>query len=290
MFNSKTGANPTISYLCNVKAIQANELIKGGIREIFHYARKINNNFDRDDIHNFRVSVKKLRSFLRLLAAHKPELTLNLSKKFKQLYHIAGLIREAQLEEAWVEQNGYDLPAYKEHLQKTISSQKIEWTRLFSKKLLHKQKLKLTGQCNLEAPQTAVEIFFRKKLSTLNDLITLKKLSAKQLHQARKELKDIIYITDLANKKWPGRKQFLKKLQPDKLKDIAGEIGNYHDKIVQTLHLDTSRHIIHDKSETKIIRKIYRENTLNLMHQKIKLIETLRGLIRSAGIQEYRKL
>ncbi len=256
-----------------------NELIKQELRKISRHARKLNKDFEKDAIHDFRVSVKSLRSFLRLIENHTPELKLKLSKKFKQLYHTAGAIREAQLELEVISENETPLPAYTAHLRDIINTKKEEWAILFSKKLLDELKAKLTSNCDIKAPQTALEDFTMKKLTAVRKLMKIKHPGTVHLHQVRKEVKDIIYITSIAEKNWHIPKKFIKDLQLEKMKKIAGTIGDYHDKKVMQSHLDAFCLKITDGEEKKTIQNYNLKNKAKLKQEKTNLLAAIHAMI-----------
>jgi CHAD domain-containing protein len=201
-----------------MKEIGTNDLIKQELRKTSRRARKVNKDFDKEAIHDFRVSVKSLRSFLRLIENYDPELKLKLSKKFKQLYSIAGAIREAQLELDVISGNEYPLPAYTKHLRDIINTKREKWELLFSKKLLDELKVNLTCKCDIKTPHAALEDFSMKKLTVIRKLMKIRQPATSHLHKVRKALKDIIYAASITEKSWHIPKQFINDLHLDKMK------------------------------------------------------------------------
>src|SRR5690348_18289101 len=64
------------------------------MNSLFH---KISHEFNAEDIHHFRVEVKKLRAFLRLLTASEKLEGPLLPENLKSLYRYVGIIRNIQL-------------------------------------------------------------------------------------------------------------------------------------------------------------------------------------------------
>src|ERR1700754_4201075 len=60
--------------------------------------RSILTHYREEDIHLFRVTVKKLRAFLRLVSP--PQQPLRLPKRFRAFYHATGVIRNLQIQRA----------------------------------------------------------------------------------------------------------------------------------------------------------------------------------------------
>ncbi len=61
------------------------------------YNQKIPGAFDKEDIHELRVSYKKLRAFTRLAGIDKEAGDVKIPGKLKALYHAAGRVRDLQL-------------------------------------------------------------------------------------------------------------------------------------------------------------------------------------------------
>src|ERR1700744_2501723 len=120
-----------------MKKGKVNATIRKQVKQIKRYCRDIAEDFDKDAVHDMRVAVKTLRSFLRLLHMniHKPQ--LKISKKLKRLYHIAGAIRDAQLELETIKKEQPELLHYISHLHDLIDRQKKEWKKHYSKKTIN---------------------------------------------------------------------------------------------------------------------------------------------------------
>jgi len=69
----------------------------------------------------------------------------------------------------------------------------------------------------------------------------------------------------------------------EKMKKIAGAIGNYHDKKVMQSHLDAFRLTIPDGEENKTIRNTNLKDKVNLKQEKNDVIAAIHDVIGSAG-------
>src|SRR6266436_3162758 len=58
-----------------------------------------------EDIHHFRVEIKKLRAFLRMLQTGR-DAPIKIPGSLKKIYHYAGLIRELQLHQQTIKTTG----------------------------------------------------------------------------------------------------------------------------------------------------------------------------------------
>ena len=87
-------------------------VVKDSFKTINKLSHKIIKEFTADDIHDFRVEVKKMRAFLRLLDTEKEMERPLIPKLLKTFYGYIGIIRNIQL--------------HRHHLFKYISDYKIE--------------------------------------------------------------------------------------------------------------------------------------------------------------------
>src|SRR5712671_976701 len=73
-------------------------IIHDYFKQLNRHAGKVKKDFTEKAIHDFRIDVKKLRAFLRMLRlrAKKPE-QLKYSHPFKKMYSLTGKIRDRQL-------------------------------------------------------------------------------------------------------------------------------------------------------------------------------------------------
>jgi CHAD domain-containing protein len=63
------------------------KILSERLEEIYRHCKNVDKKFDKESIHNFRLSVKIFRSFLHLLS------TLNETKRIKLPKHISRLYR-----------------------------------------------------------------------------------------------------------------------------------------------------------------------------------------------------
>lgn len=261
----------------NHEAIQ--KIIKKRLSDLSRYGKKIGRDFDKDIIHNFRVAVKTLRSFLRLLRMHTHEPGLKMSKKLKRLYHITGAIRDAQLELEKITERQMDLPEYIARLHKMISVQKQEWQKHYSEKIFTKLKSKLLA-FRYDTMQVAIlEDFFKSRMAYIEELSKIKEPTENQVHSGRKQAKDILYNAKLAQKKWSAAQKQIQQLPLKQLSSISDTIGNYHDESVALRRLSSFSPKVIGEEEKNRIKTICRENVSILAEEKIRIIRKVKKII-----------
>jgi len=211
-------------------------IIKKKVGIITHLCRDVDTAFDKDTVHDFRTSVKSLRSFLRLQQMHTGK-HLKIPKKFKRLYHIAGVIREAQLEIEHFEGKKPDLPHYVEHLYLIIARQKKEWRNLYSKKVLRRFNKKISGYKYKSIHPGMLEKFFDDRVTVVNFITHKVSPTDEQVHTARKKIKDILYTSKIAEKKWNATHKEVELISVKKLDQLADMIGDYNDERITLEHL-----------------------------------------------------
>lgn len=166
-------------------------------KKIHQLSKKIRKNFDDDDIHDFRVEVKKLRALLRLLAfqsrKHQPDIT----KKIKSFYSYIGMVRNHRLQRQYtgnfITEHQLAVPdTYMQMLDveeaywKTQALQLMDGTNFLND--IAKIKKELPGKLT----QPAIDQFVKAKLKDLSKYKT--GLPADDaLHSIRKVFKDFQY-------------------------------------------------------------------------------------------------
>ena len=82
-----------------MKKDEIQKVLSEHFKKIDKYFHKIMKDFEEEDIHKFRVEIKKLRSFLHVLEMEKEEgIHFNTAKKLKIVYGYVGITRNLQLQ------------------------------------------------------------------------------------------------------------------------------------------------------------------------------------------------
>ncbi len=255
-------------------------VIKAKVAELSVLSEKIGDGFDKEPIHKFRVAVKSLRSFLRLLRTQPNTPSLKMPKSFKRLYQIAGAIRDAQLEMEQLAGKQPELPHYMDKLHKMIERQKSEWGKCYSKKVLNKLEDRLIAYKYTEIDDNVLTAFFNLKMTSVDELNKTGAPTDNQVHQARKEVKDILYVSKLTKKKWKTVYKQQPCISVKNLKQFADVLGDYNDKRINLEHLSSFSSRTMESEEKDTIRNICIENTKELKIKKKSIMEMVKGLYR----------
>jgi len=209
-------------------------IIHESVNDIGERCAAVGLDFDKDAIHKFRVSVKSLRSFLRLQKMYTGNKKIKLTKEFRRLYDIAGVIREAQLELAFLEHKPA-LPRYTAQLHNKIMLAQEEWKQHYSHDIIDTLTKKLTNLKYKKMRPEALERFFRNRTEHIFQLALSTAPTDTDMHDARKKIKDILYTAKIAGKQWKGASKTTAPLEElDTLSDL---IGDYNDKRIIIDHI-----------------------------------------------------
>jgi len=254
-------------------------ILKDKISEITELSEQVGKDFDVDIIHDFRVAVKVLRSFLRLLRTHHQEPGLKMTKKFKRLYQTAGAIRDAQLELEKLSGNDLPLPSYIAMLHSAIDRQKQEWYKIYSKKVLKKLEVRLLDYPYEPIPPEALADFFAAQMASIHNIGAGKSPTDDQVHSVRKRAKDILYTNILAKKRWKAAYKKLEDRPVKQLDNLTDIIGDYNDERITLAHLSSFSSKKMGLGEENAINDICEEEAALLMEQKIEILELVKNLV-----------
>ena len=195
--------------------------------------------FEGEEIHAFRVKIKKFRAFLTLLAAEDPQhsrLTKSgraqLPRLLRRFYRMTGEIRNRQLQlerikEYWKDRED-DLPrTYTRRLKKELAAMVTRAGNYAAKKApvkAAKEHLRAATPAHLH--RRAIKRFLRKKTGTLDELLkTPQPWEDSLFHSIRKTLKDLQYmLPDLPPGIFPKIS-----LQEKKISSLTDALGTFQD-------------------------------------------------------------
>ncbi|MBL0358247.1 MAG: CHAD domain-containing protein [Chitinophagaceae bacterium] len=192
-------------------------------------------NVDPEELHQFRVCYKKLRAFLRMLSqeSNHPG-RLKISKQLKSCYHIAGTIRDMQLQQQWVcsaaGEAHTNLSAYLGLLQQRIEQLKPALGKMISHNPVAKNKKQVMAALPHRFSPAMFNASTRKKWEDIRLAITAGPFSDEAIHKIRKVMKDLCYVQSILKK---CDRRFLKAIIPpgtEALDDLLEMLGNYQDK------------------------------------------------------------
>lgn len=160
------------------------------VHKMKKHCEAIPGSFAANDIHDLRVEYKKTRAFLRLLK-------LKLPADLRALYQAAGKVRDLQL---FLENFPIAAACFIENRQRQLFHCKealvvaVEQTHF--KKAQHSIHKALPHQLEENAPKK----FIDQRVATIHLIVQVAE-EENDLHDARKQVKDIIYIRKLEKKR-----------------------------------------------------------------------------------------
>ncbi len=174
--------------------------ISGRLKKIVSLSKKSASGFGQDDIHDFRVSVKKLRAFLRLLNTEWGDPpVLKIPKPLRKFYHRAGDVRNLQVQIETIKSLGRGKPiaGYLELLQQELEESKRQMdASLPSSTRLDYEEKKLDHDLPPKLNKKIISDFVLQKKGAILNILNEEKTD-ENLHELRKILKDLMY-----NEKW----------------------------------------------------------------------------------------
>jgi len=206
------------------------ELIHGHTQKLARHAEAIDKGFDEEEIHAFRVEVKKLRALLRLLEVHYDHIPTRFSQKFRDLYHISGHLRDAQLmHKGWDEKGLPPLPPLKEWLGKEIKKYEKAWKKQNEETSVGDFKERLQEMDYGHVDTDDLLLFFARRLNYIKRGVMNEPLNDEELHSIRKKLKDMQYVEKLCAGEWGKGLETIGIFPIKKIQETADIAGKYND-------------------------------------------------------------
>src|SRR6185503_18304475 len=179
---------------------EASYIIHYYFRRLITYTEQMNDGLSKEVIHLFRVDVKKLRAFLRMVrwATDAPD-QFKFPRKLKKMYSTMGKIRDRQLCLKRIKQNERaDDGRFRNEvhsLEKKIKELEEKRSGFLTKKEFEAIEEDIIKVLPIASADVLVSGFFQQKLNVINKIASKSELSDQELHNVRKAIKDIIYIT-----------------------------------------------------------------------------------------------
>lgn len=211
------------------------ESYKTRFKKLSNFYQKLPGEFDVDDIHHFRVEMKKLRALIRLTNLSAPDHQMKIPKELKKLYNACGNIRNLQLQQQRIINLASDLlmEAPDLYLQYLRDEEKLgkrkahEWAADISLKQFEKDLV----DSSVNLTQEIKKVFVQKNKQRLGILFTLPFYYDEALHEIRKVAKDLMYNYKFAdqeiNVELPPALASLKNMET-----LTTSLGDFHDLCV----------------------------------------------------------
>ena len=189
-------------------------------------------------------------------------------KKLKQLYQIAGAIRDIQLELKLLESNQADIPHYIARLHEMLQLQKREWAKNYSKRALQKLDRKLSCFKYKKISPYILGRFFRWQMAAVHNISQEVYPTDTQIHNVRKRIKDILYNTKTAKKKWKAAYSETRNVPIKGLTKLAELIGDYNDDRFVLEHLGATPVNEMEKHEKETMERLKNSQSVKLNKKK----------------------
>jgi CHAD domain-containing protein len=254
-----------------VKHEEIIKILEGKFKNIDKLRGQILKDFNEDDIHDFRVEVKKIRAFLRLLDVKKKGSII--PKLLKTFYGYIGIVRNIQLHEhnlfKYTEAHNIKNPQeYIKLLENEKSYWKNEADDLMQNNNFRDAKEKIIKELPAKFEKPVIIKFFQNKLDELNAQLEYLH-DDYPLHNIRKILKDILYNYDYIkySPDLPGAIS-----NEEALKSLTTKLGNFINKCAQ---LEFLQPVYLNKIQQKEEKIILSTIKTNLLKQKRALKQQL---------------
>jgi CHAD domain-containing protein len=211
-------------------------IIHGYFLRLKKHFRVIQKNTTAETIKPFRIEIKKLRAFLRLLEleAREPD-NLTLHGDLKDMHKSGGRFRDLQLHRERISEAMKKSPGtgYSKALLHTgVKQLRKEKKEFLSHDDFPKTEKKIKEYLPDEYTTHTIRYFFRSKLDGIQKIITTARYSDKEMHSIRKQLKDVLYIIKLYStdlRKALGFR-FWSKTDLQQAKTIEDQLGFLNDR------------------------------------------------------------
>lgn len=208
------------------------DVYKSRFKKLSNFYQKATVEFAMNDIHHFRVEMKKLRAFIRLTNLATPGHQNKIPKALKKFYNTTGNIRNLQLQQQRIGNLASDLlmAAPDMYLQQLKDEEKLakkkahELAGVVSLKQFEKELI----DSSTNFTQETKIVFIQRNKQRLSILFTLPFYYDEALHDIRKVVKDLMYnhsyVEQEINTELPPALSRQKNME-----SLTTNLGDFHD-------------------------------------------------------------
>lgn len=243
---------------------------------------EIDKNFDPAAIHNFRVEIKRLRAFTRLMNAGKTGNKVKPGKKLEAFYACTGTIRNLQLFIQNVPKSCEKLELLKpvsflQVLNKELETEKAKALHLATRISVNRSEEKLEQGLPARLTPVKIQSFIETRYGRLSQLLALTVYHDEALHEMRKILKDFLYVWDFIDI-YPTPVFYAGFLELQNIETLTEKLGDFHDLCMAIYYTGfTGKNHINVADEATILGALQNELTV----QKKKLKEEILAILYS---------
>ncbi|HXS37005.1 MAG TPA: CHAD domain-containing protein [Flavipsychrobacter sp.] len=257
------------------------EILEKDVDKLADLSKAVSPTFDEEYIHKLRTQTKRFRALLRLITTDEQQPDVKLSKQYKDLYHIAGNIRDAQLMRQRIDKWKVRLPTYLDKLHGNIDLQKHFWEKHYDKEILKKLKDKITDHKFQTLNKETFKKFFNRKLKNICEVVQYQP-NNEQIHEYRKEVKDMMYNMKFAENDWQEAYGMLKHFPSKELNELSDVLGAYNDDRIMLDKITHFSSIDMDEDERDAVKDVTKEGLEFLEDRKGVVLERLKKFALSA--------
>ncbi len=226
-----------------------------------HVLHKLTLDCTVENIHDFRVEIKKLKALLRLFSFSIRETSAcKFPKPLNKVYKSLGSLREWQIQKQSItkaagEMHYVEPIVYKLKIDRRTDACRRRVIELIGKLPdLKKNRDQIKNNCPERLSPESISSFIKTKMHAIQDTLLSGDYNDESMHDMRKKLKDVQYILSAAKKEEETNKHSarLKSVQ-----SVSGYLGDFHDLCIALLMLKKELKMLHkETSEKKLLRKI----------------------------------
>lgn len=218
-----------------MKAGDIIDVYKTRFKKLSKYYHNLPGDFGANDIHHFRLEIKKLRAFIRLINISPGQHQHKIPKGLKSFYNLAGNIRNLQLHQHRIIKLSNDLlleapGMYLQYLHKEEKAMRKQARQIAENLSFKDFQNKLIEEAPERLTKDTQNDFIQKNRIRLHEILTLPFYADEALHEVRKILKDLVcnfnYISVDTNAAYPGLQE-LKSMEA-----MTSALGDFHDLCV----------------------------------------------------------
>ncbi len=207
----------------------------------------------QEGLHQFRIQVKKLKAMLTLYSFEPGNKSLLKDfKPIKEVFKKAGDIRNAHINLKLGQKHQLKDENFNQHQQKTLDENNSKFNKDGSKYLKKIKKTQAILQNNIKRLHNkSIRTFYKNKLAKVESFFENPTFD-EQLHNARKNIKLLLYNKQLAAKAIENKVQ----INNEYLDQLQDMIGEWHDH-----NLTVAMLADHVKTDDYAINQIRNSNT-----------------------------
>ncbi len=240
----------------------------------------INVHFEEELVHQFRVAFKDLRAIVRFYNICEGSPDLKVLGGIKEMYHVLGLVREAQNERKSLVEYSLRVPSYYELLNQAIMSVAAKWLTAYSEREFETLLTYVKDHDFRALHLSDLARFEQVKIRKLREILSQGEITDEKLHEVRKQMKDIHYVARFVTSNWKNGSQYIEKWPGSAISKLTEDLGNYNDLRLLREHLiDFVLNGGIGNEEHKVIDQFISNTTQHSVRSKVQVTTAARDLL-----------